>query len=417
MEISLLSVVAATASRGSTLSGGLSDGTELRALKELAKSVKDPGRVRSVLITHVLRTAVAYADIINAVYPVSAIVAISYSADPEAVRLLREKGYNVVLPASVADMFPACEQAVVDALEASEQPLLVQEVGGYLAKCSERLSTYRHFLGVVEDTNNGHWAYERTKPHSTPVLSMARSPLKDVEDTIIGDAVLFSIERVVRENFGSVLQGSRSAVIGFGKIGTSTAVALKGRESVVSVYDINPAKNMRARVEGFFPAPLETVLSNADLVVGCTGQTSVRLVDMENIKDGCVLASASSKDYEFDLRGFASVCQVDAIDAVTKRYRQPNGKSFYVLLDGTPINFRDGSILGTILDMIYSELIVCMRYVAEGKAPIDLSNSPSAIQNEVAKAWLRAHSDEFAAATDDKVWTYPESLQLGMPRS
>ncbi|MEQ1515905.1 MAG: NAD(P)-dependent oxidoreductase [Usitatibacteraceae bacterium] len=417
MEISLLAHVAAAASRAATGSGGLKDGTDLPALQELAKTVTDPGRVRSVLITHVLRTAVAYADIINAVYPVSAIIAISYSADPEAVRRLREKGYNVIVPATVSEMFPACEQAVVEALEASDQPLLVQEVGGYLAKYSERLGKYAHFLGVVEDTNNGHWAYERTKPHSKPVLSMARSPLKDVEDTIIGDAVLFSIERVVRENFGSVLQGSRSAVIGFGKIGTSTAVALRGRESVVSIYDINPAKNMRARVEGFFPAPLKSVLAEADLVVGCTGQTSVRLVDMEHIKDGCVLASASSKDYEFDLKGFASVCQVDKIDSVTARYRQPNGKSFYILLDGTPINFRDGSILGTILDMIYCELLVCMRYVAEGKAPVDLSNSPPAVQNEVAKAWLRAHSEDFAEATDDKVWTYPESLQLGMPKS
>ncbi|MBK9089556.1 MAG: hypothetical protein IPL90_11090 [Holophagales bacterium] len=56
---------------------------------------------------------------------------------------------------------------------------------------------------MVEDTNNGHWLYESTGPHPIPVLSMAQSPLKGVEDSIIGDAVLFSIERVLREDFAA----------------------------------------------------------------------------------------------------------------------------------------------------------------------------------------------------------------------
>lgn len=47
--------------------------------------------------------------------------------------------------------------------------------------------------------------------------------------------------------------------------------------------------------------------------------------------------------------------------------------------------------------MIYCELFVCMRFVAAGKASVGLGKSPAEIQDEVAKAWLRAHSKDTSA--------------------
>lgn len=391
-------------------------GAELPALSGLLKTVPTADRARSVLITHVLDTAVAYVEAIHSVFPVARIVAVPYSASPTAVQALRGKGFTVVVPASIPETFLESERQVKEALKEATTPLLVQEVGGYLANASARLAAFPNFLGVVEDTNNGHWLYESTGPHPIPVLSMAQSPLKAVEDSIIGDAVLFSIERILREEFAAICQGLRSVVIGFGKIGRSSAVALKGREAVVSIYDINPAKDMSAKVEGFFPRPLHSLLPECDLVLGCTGQTSVRLVDMPFIKDGAILASASSKAIEFALADFEAQCTVEKFSDVVWRFTQPNRKRFFLLLQGTPVNFRDGSILGTILDMIYCELFLCMREVAAKRAPIGLSKSPGPIQDEVAKAWLRAHSEDFPNAADDKIWEYPDSLKLGLPK-
>lgn len=391
-------------------------GAELPALTGLLPTVPPKDRARSILITHVLDTAVAYVEAIHSVFPVSRVVAIPYSASPTAVQALRTKGFTVIVPSSIPDTFAESERQVTEALREAATPLLVQEVGGYLAKASAKLAAFPHFLGVVEDTNNGHWLYESAGPHPIPVLSMAQSPLKAVEDSIIGDAVLFSVERILREEFAAICQGLRSTVIGFGKIGRSTAVALKGREAVVSIYDINPAKDMSAKVEGFYPRPLHDVLPESDLIVGCTGQTSIRLVDMPFIKDGAVLASASSKAVEFAVADFQRACTVEKYSDVVWKFTQPNKRRFFMLHQGTPVNFRDGSILGTILDMIYCELFVCMREIAAKRAPIGLSKSPGPIQDEVAKAWLRAHSDDFPKANDDKIWDYPESLKLGLPR-
>lgn len=389
----------------------------LPALENLTKTVSTPGAVRSVLVAHVLHTAIRYIEIIDSIYPIHSVVAVPYSADSKAVEKLRQMGIEVILPDSVPDTFVKAFQQTRAALEADTTPLMVQEVGGYLAKYIKELSSFPHFLGAVEDTNNGHWRYEQHEPHDRPIISMAQSPLKDVEDTIIGDAVVYSIERVLREENSAILQGSRCGVLGFGKIGTSTAIGLKGREAVVSIYDINPSKNMRAKVEGFFPLPLYELLNQCDLIVGATGQTSIRLVDMEHIKNGAVLVSASSKNIEFALDDFESNCvSIEQINEVTRKYTQNNGKHFYVFYNGTPINFRDKSILGTILDMIYSELFVCMRELTTGKYSNGLHHSPPHIQDEVAKAWLMSHSPSFSSHIEDKIWDYPESLKLGMPK-
>lgn len=391
--------------------------SNLPALKSLVKTVSNPGKVHSVLVAHVLHTAVEYVETVHSIFPVQSVIAVPYSADMEAVEELRRRGFKVIVPDSVPDTFIKAYEETKLALESNTTPLIVQEVGGYLAKYIKELTVFEHFVGVVEDTNNGHWRYEQHEPHDRPIISMAQSPLKDVEDTIIGDAVVFSIERVFREENAAILQGARCGVVGFGKIGTSTAIGLKGREAVVSIYDINPAKDMRAKVEGFFPLPLHELLQRCDLIVGATGQTSIRLPDMEHIKNGAMLVSASSKNIEFALSEFEANCtSVEQVNTVTKKYTQKNGNIFYILNDGTPINFRDKSILGTILDMIYCELFICMRELVDGKVENGLHHSPPYIQDEVAKAWVKKHSPTFSKYPDEKIWDYPESLELGKPK-
>ncbi|MEZ4657025.1 MAG: NAD(P)-dependent oxidoreductase [Caldilineaceae bacterium] len=417
-----------------TRTDGSYSGAPLLALTSLLETAPPANRPRCVLITHVLDTTVPFIEAVHTVFPVVCVVAIPYSCSPSAVQMLQKKRFKVVIPTSICDTFLKAEKQVVEALKAESTPLLVQEVGGYLAKSTERLATFPHFLGIVEDTNNGHWRYERNSPHPIPVLSMAQSPLKAVEDSIIGDAVLFSVERILREEFKLICQGLRSAVIGFGKIGRSCAVALNGREAVVSVYDINPAKNISAEVEGFFPQPLHELLAESDLIVGCTGQTSIRRADMYCIKNGAILASASSKAVEFALADFEQECVVtnchkdqgnglkcealkpDEEPALIQKYTKPDGTYFYVLKQGTPVNFRDHSILGNVLDLIFSELFLCMREVAAQCAPKGLSKSLPRLQDEAAKAWLKAHAEEFTRVADDKIWSYPESLKLGLPK-
>lgn len=70
-----------------------------------------------------------------------------------------------------------------------------------------------------------------------PVISVARSPLKDPEDYLVGQSVVFSTEAVMRGR-GDILHGRPSLVIGFGKLGSSIARLLQAKGVHVTVLDI-----------------------------------------------------------------------------------------------------------------------------------------------------------------------------------
>ena len=372
--------------------------SRLPVLDALARESAPGGAARSFLVTHVLGTSVPYLDILHRIFPIEAVLAIPYSADRSAVEEIRAAGIEVIAPATIPDAHRAAGDTLQRLLGRSSAPLVAQEVGGYLASFSGELGRYPHFVGVVEDTNNGHWRYEGTAPHAFPVLSIARSPLKDIEDTLIGDAVAFSLERILRENFRAVIQGCHVGILGYGKIGTSTAIAMRGRESAVSVYDLSPIRTIRAKFEGFTVQPLHDLLEQSEIVLGCSGHTSLRAEDLRWIRDRAVLVSASSKAHELDLPGFAAACDVEIMSDAVTRYRRRDGRVFYVLNQGTPVNFRDGSILGSVLDLIYSELFVAMRTLVSGAGVPGLSTTSDAIHQEVSRAWLKTYVSRFADA-------------------
>jgi adenosylhomocysteinase len=387
---------------------------ELHVLRRLIRSHPCKQQCNCVLITHVLSTAESYIRSVNEVFRIVLVIAIPYSANLATIRALQASGIPVYLPESIDETFLCAGEKIRQILEQDETPLLVQEVGGYLAGCTNKLSCFSHFLGIVEDTNNGYWRYQLAGMHSMPILSMAQSPIKDIEDTVIGDSVIYSTERIFREEFNAIIQGVTSGVIGYGKIGTSTAIALKGRESSVSIYDIDPAKCIRARLEGHRVAPLKNILSESDLIIGCTGKTSVRAEDIRYIRDHAVLVSASAKSEEFDLFSFATECKREEINSVVWRYMQKDGRCFYLLNQGTPVNFRDRSILGYVLDMIYSELFLCMYSVAYDSLSPGLQHSPISIHTKVARTWLEVYEPAFANAVEDKIWNYPDSLSSAL---
>lgn len=387
----------------------------LKILIERQARLKD--QASSILILHVLPTAESFIELVHSIFPVVLIIAIPYSADIPTIHRLREKGINVFLPSSVTEAFLLAGPKVEEILKKRSTPIVIQEVGGYLAGYTNRLAKYSHLIGIVEDTNNGHWRYQHAGHHQIPILSMALSPIKDIEDTVIGDSAVYSTERIFREEFHAILQGLKTGVIGYGKIGMATAISLRGRETTVSVYDIDPAKCIKARFEGYRIAPLAKILGDCDLVIGCTGKTSVSEEEIVHIRDHAILVSASAKNEEFDLVAFEKHCICEQISPLVWRYKQKDGRCFYLLHGGTPINFRDNSILGNILDMVYSELFLCMAMLVRRKNPQGLQNSPTPIHTEVAQTWLEVYERTFQEYPEDKMWQFPSSLSKGLTHS
>ncbi|WP_419620391.1 hypothetical protein, partial [Thiolapillus sp.] len=79
----------------------------------------------------------------------------------------------------------------------------------------------------------------------TPVFSAARSPLKDNEDFLIGQSIVFSTDALLRE-CGSLLQYSSCSVLGYGKVGSSIAHHLLMRGIKPCVYEVDPQLQLKA---------------------------------------------------------------------------------------------------------------------------------------------------------------------------
>jgi adenosylhomocysteinase len=394
---------------------------QLRVLKELTEETKNTDGTHSIILQHILPTTVEFIERVNSVYPVDLVIAITYSADAGTVALLKKMGYNVFVPPDIAYMLSRLWQDVIAILNSSKHPIVLQEVGGYFADWTAELGKSPLFKGCVEDTKNGLWRYQaaaQKAPLGVPVLSMADTALKRVEDSLIGDACVYSLEKVMRSQLASILDGVRCGVVGWGNIGKSAAAALKGRDAVVAVYDINPIVNMLAYGRGYYPLPLAKLLQESDIVMGCSGRRSIRVADLNDIKQGALLCSASSKDIEFDLVGFKTLCEVEDVtppgsrSCPVDRYRvKSTGKSFYILDHGTPVDFLDMPLQGSILDCTCSELFVCMRELAAGGKKPGIIELTDDLQVAVAKKWLRIQTESFgnAGAALDKTFFFPES--------
>jgi len=198
--------------------------------------------------------------------------------------------------------------------------ILIDDGGQLLTLSMKFFKNHKNVIGI-EQTTSG---YEKIKFSSLPfpVINVARSQAKLIyESPMIADIV---IEKILKRM--TVLKGNlkQILVIGAGSIGSSIYMALKN-DYEVQVYD---------KKEGI---DLENPLQAADMVIGCTGETSIPFSKYKYVKKGCVLVSASSSDREFD--------------AVHIRRRGKNINSchddikeerFTLLNCGFPINFDGG---------------------------------------------------------------------------
>lgn len=366
----------------------------LPLLGQLVAETSNPDNVHSIIAKHIRPTTIEYIELVNAVYPVDLIVAVSYSVDLATVGALRDRGYNVHVPRDLDEMLGTLWQTVLRRVSDGENPVVIQEVGGYLADHTADLAATGRVRGSVEDTAHGHWRYQeaaRRAALSLPVMSIADTPLKHVEDVLVGDAVVYSLEKVLRGQMERALSGTRCGVVGWGHVGKSAAAALQGRHAIVSVSDSDPVTAMLAHVQGFDPRPLAHLLSTVDVVVGCSGRCSVTAADVPSMKDGLILCSGSSKDVEFDLVGFRALCDVTRLDGpcpVEQYTVRTTGRCFYLLDHGTPIDFLDNPLQPPMLDCTYAQLFACMRELAAGDRPAGLTSLSPHWQSALAKRWL-----------------------------
>jgi len=249
--------------------------------------------------------------------------------------------------------------------------------GGYvvalLANQALYLGLYRQVIQYAETALRG------ARQYLSPAL---------VTDLSTMQALAYSVERTLRSRFFRIPSETRIGILGYGSVGEAVATSIVGMGAQVLIYDPSPIRMARALVEGLAAMDRSVVLRESDVLIGLSGQRSVTADDVTLLKNGVILASGSSKQVEIDVNGLSLAAGNITADRGLTRLAIGK-KTIWLLDDGVPINFADQGVLGHVLDLIYTELYICIRKLSEGRCDKGLQALDRIEQEAIADVWQR----------------------------
>ncbi|MGW9205694.1 adenosylhomocysteinase [Embleya sp. NPDC055664] len=272
---------------------------------------------------------------------------------------------------------------------AAEREIVLLDVGGYFAPVLDALveKFSGRILGVVEDTENGHRRYTSLDRLPCPVFSVARSPLKECEDDLVGRSIVFSTEALVRSR-GDILTSRDACVIGYGKVGRSIARTLHAQDLRVTVYDEDPVKRVQALAQGFRVTNSCTeAIRDAGVVLCATGNLALRQADFHSLRNGAYVASVTSSEDELDLASLDGLYRRITVGPHLTRY-DVTGHYFYLLADGGAVNFLHGASVGTFIHLIQAEILAATAEIVTGDIPPGLHELSPCRRRIISTVWL-----------------------------
>lgn len=351
---------------------------------------KEFDNLQVVIIIHILSDIQPFLEALAPIVDIPLIVAVPYSIHIPTLHQLNRQ-YEIITPSleSIQDKNYLLNE-ITNHID-PQKKVLVLEIGGYCAPILKELKTRcKNFLGIIEDTEAGHRRYKKLDDEGSlacPVISVARSPLKNPENFMVGATCLHVTEKIIRET-GYPIQGKHSLVLGFGQVGRGMAYALRQYHSPVYVYDIDPIKNIQALSEGFLAVEKEKALRNVEIIYGTTGHCSMTKDEFPLLNDSVILVSCSSKQIEFDVTSLKSLYKEEVLSEYMSRY-EANGKRIYLLAEGKPVNFINGAVtLGPLLNLPLAEMLFSIKKLATTNYPLKLIENSFEERQIIAAKWL-----------------------------
>jgi|GEM_PF-3279976 adenosylhomocysteinase len=327
-------------------------------------------------------------------HEVSVIFAKPFSKNTDVIARIERTGIRVEqLDYDALENTSILKETITQQLEQASYPLVLIDVGGYFAQPLIELSKQQKPLpaGVVEVTTFGHNKYEDAKQQiKVPIVSIARSELKDMEATFVGESAWLAADRVLRE-VGVSAHGNTVGIVGYGMIGRRVAATAKAHGVHTLVYDTDTLKLLNARSHNHaVTLTMKELMTQSDIVISATGTQAISLADVLSAKDGIVLASAGSKANEINMDGLRNHAKGSKdLSSMLTRYTMEFGKKVLIMRDGAAINFLIGSCPDATMDLVFAELAEgCTAIVKNDLALHTLNEVSNAVRQCIAKSWL-----------------------------
>jgi len=339
-----------------------------------------------IAVAHIIPDVVDYLMTLNRVFDLRGVIAKPKSINKTVKDFLIQNGIPVVLHDRESDDF---EQYLDTEIENSKLPVVLIDIGGWFAKLTPHLSKKhgKKLVGIVEDTENGLQKYEKIQNLNLPVYSVARSPLKDFEDYLIGKSIVYSADALLRSQ-GHLIEYFKTAILGYGKIGKSIAFELASRGLQPSVYDQNPIRRLEAYNRVFNLPTWSDIISKSDIIFSATGGKATNLIDFNLLKSGSFLFSVTSADDEFDFNLLKKEFEITKVDDYLEKC---TGKTnyFYLFCNGNAVNFVHGACVGDFIQLVRSEMLCAVDLLINSEHQAGIHITKENLRKSIANTWLR----------------------------
>ncbi|MDO9378608.1 MAG: adenosylhomocysteinase [Nocardioidaceae bacterium] len=285
-----------------------------------------------------------------------------------------------------------------DSTDNAELKEVLKVLGQSLTEDPQRWTTIAAAIkGVSEETTTGVLRlYDRMRDNTLlfPAINVNDSVTKSKFDNKYGcrHSLIDGINRAT-----DVLIGGKVAVVcGYGDVGKGCADALRGQGARVIVTEIDPICALQAAMDGYQVAALDSVVSEADIIITATGNKDV--VSAEQIgamKHQAILGNIGHFDNEIDMAGlerFAGVTRT-TIKPQVDVWEFSDGKKVIVLSEGRLLNLGNATghpsfvMSNSFTNQVLAQIEL---FTKADQYPLGVHVLPKHLDEEVARLHLAA---------------------------
>jgi len=288
--------------------------------------------------------------------------------------------------------FDWCIEQTVFFGEKKEPLNMILDDGGDLTnlvldKYSELVNEIK---GLSEETTTGvHRLYERVKNGTLPIpaINVNDSVTKSKFDNKYGCKE--SAVDAIRRATDVMIAGKRVVVAGYGDVGKGTVASFSGAGAIVTVCEIDPICALQAAMDGYEVKKMNSVISNADIIVTATGNKDILKEEhFRLMKDKAIVCNIGHFDNEIDMAwlnenyGSSKIEIKPQVDIYTIDF-----KEIIVLAEGRLVNL--GCATG------HPSFVMSNSFTNQVLAQLELWSNSTNYKNEV--YMLPKHLDEKVA--------------------
>ena len=181
----------------------------------------------------------------------------------------------------------------IDACLAPKPNILIDDGADLIVTAHKKYPEYFEKDGSIiacqEETTTGVHRFESMDKNG--VLKTALFPVNDASCKNQFDNELGTGQGVVSAIYGMhiLFAGKIVIVAGYGHCSSGMALKARGLGARVIVTEVDPVKALKAAFEGFEVAPMNEVVSKADMIFTATGCNNIIAKQhIDKLKDGCI---------------------------------------------------------------------------------------------------------------------------------